>query len=170
MQTRLWEKWFQEKYDIKDFNLTDEYKELNLWEINIILAKFLEKFKRFPIISITWPAWVGKTTITETISKFLWAKIYRELPEINPFLAIISTTKWKAKDTLWYPNQSLFCTQDAAIITDWFVSALNTPIVFDFAITQTKAFWNIKLKWREKKNFNSLFEWIYYWTKNWFWW
>ncbi len=168
LNNSLWTN-FEKEFDI---NITNQYKTLNLWnsEINQSMANFLEKFKRFPIISITWPAWVWKTTITETVASFLSAKIYRELHELNPFLALISTTKWKMKDTLWYPNQSLFCSQDSAIITDWFMNASNNPIVFDFAITQTKAFWNIKLKWKEKQNFNDLFEWIFYWTKNWFWW
>lgn len=154
-------------------NLQSEYKSIDFWEANPnqVLADFLEKFKRFPIIAITWPAWTWKTTVTNAVAKFYNAKIFRELPELNPFLALIWKTKDKVKDSLWFPNQTLFCTQDAAIITDWFINASKTPIVFDFAITQTKAYWDLKLKWKEKENFTRLFENIVHWDKNWwFWW
>lgn len=154
-------------------NLQKEYQQINFWDINpdVTLANFLEKFKRFPIIAVTWPAWVGKTTITNAVADFYKAEIFRELPELNPFLALIWKTKDKITDSLWFPNQSLFCTQDSAIVIDWFINASKKPIVFDFAITQTKAYWNLKLKWAEKQNFTKLFENLFYGDKSWwFWW
>lgn len=150
----------------------DDYNKIIFeWlNVNTTLANFLEKHKRFPVIAVTWPAWVWKTTITNTISDFYWAKEYRELPELNPFLPLIWKTKDKVQDSLWFPNQSLFCAQDSGIITDWFINAQKSPIVFDFAITQTKAYWNLKLKWQEKINFNRTFDNLFYWEKWWFWW
>lgn len=131
----------------------------NLWEgkTNYTLARFLEKYKRFPVIAVTWPAWVWKTTITEIIAKYYWAVIFREVPEENPFLKIISQTRDKTSEILRFQNQMFFCATDSAILVNGFSEAKEKPIVFDFAITQVLAYGNLKLCWQERVNFNNLF-------------
>lgn len=123
------------------------------------LKNFLETNKRYPIIAITWPAGVGKSTITNLIASYLWAAIYTELPAYNPFLKIIKETKWKVNDTcLWLNNQNFFLATDVGEITKAFIESSKKPIVFDFALTQSYIFSDIKLTWSNLKTFNEMFE------------
>lgn len=157
-------------FEHNGLNLQNEYKHLDFGNVesHFVLAKFLEKYKRFPVIAITWPAGAWKTTFTKTVAKYYNAEIFRELPELNPFLGLIGKTKDKINDSLWYPNQTFFCSTDSAIVVDGFVNAGKHPIVFDFAITQTKAFGDLKLAGMEKENFTKMFENIFY--GSWKWW
>lgn len=160
-------------FEQNGLNLQNEYKWVDFWDLdsNLVLAKFLEKYKRFPVFAVSWPAWAWKSTFTKAIAKYYWAEIFRELPELNPFLGLIWKTKDKINDSLWYPNQTFFCSTDSAIVVDGFINAMKRPVVFDFAITQTKAFWDLKLTWAEKENFTKMFENIFYGGgEGWFWW
>ncbi len=128
-------------------------------ETDMVLKEFLETYKRYPVIAITWPAWIGKSTITEELSKYLWAKIYTELPNTNPFLKTIDATNYKVNDaSLWLNNQNYFLATDVSQITKAFIEASKKPIVFDFALSQTLIFADIKLNWNYLKTFKSMYE------------
>lgn len=128
-------------------------------EVDMVLKDFLKTYKRYPVIAITWPAWIGKSTITKELAKYLWAKIYTELPATNPFLKTIDATNYKVNDiTLWLNNQNYFLATDVSQITKAFIEANQKPIVFDFALSQTLIFADIKLKWHYLKTFKSMYE------------
>ena len=128
-------------------------------EKEIVLKEFLESYKRYPVIAITWPAWIGKSTITNELAKYLWAKTYTELPNTNPFLKIISWTNYKINDaSLWINNQNYFLATDTSQITKAFIEATKKPIVFDFALSQTLIFADIKLNWSYLKTFKSMYK------------
>ncbi len=127
------------------------------WE-HIALKDFLNLQKRYPVIAITWPAGVGKSTITRELSEYLWAKIFTEIPENNPFLKIIRETSGKVNDlTLWTNNQNYFLATDVAEITKAFIQAQHTPIVFDFALTQPFIFADIQLNGNALHSFNTMY-------------
>jgi len=128
-------------------------------DVDIALKDFLKMQKRYPVIAITWPAWVGKSTITKLIADYLWAKLYTELPDNNPFLKVIKNTYWKVNDiTLWGNNQNYFLATDVWEIVKAFIEAKVSPIVFDFALTQPFIFSDINLKWNWLKSFKSMYE------------
>lgn len=128
-------------------------------EKEMILKEFLKTYKRYPVIAITWPAWIGKSTITNELSKYLWAKTYTELPNTNPFLKIISSTNYKVNDaSLWINNQNYFLATDTSQITKAFIEASKKPIVFDFTLAQTLIFADIKLNWNYLKTFKSMYK------------
>lgn len=120
--------------------------EIIIPETHTTLKKFLLLQKRYPVIAITGPAGVGKSTITRELARYLGATIYTELPEYNPFLKIIKETSGKVNDvTLWTNNQNYFLATDVGEITKAFQAARDTPIVFDFALTQTLIFSDMNL-------------------------
>lgn len=122
------------------------------------LKEFLKLQQRYPVIAITWPAWVGKSTITKLLADYLWATIFTEIPECNPFLKVIKETAGKVNDiTLWANNQNYFLATDAAEITKAFIQSKNTPIVLDFALTQPFIFADIKLSGNILKTFNDMY-------------
>ena len=128
-------------------------------DVDLALKDFLKIQKRYPVIAITGPAWVGKSTITKLISDYLWAKVYTELPDTNPFLKVIKNTSWKVNDlTLWGNNQNYFLATDIWEIVKAFIEAREAPIVFDFALTQPFIFSDINLKWDWLKSFKSMYE------------
>lgn len=132
--------------------------EIILPEHATTLKKFLLLQKRHPVIAITGPAWVGKSTITKELANFLWAMIYTELPENNPFLKVIKETSGKVNDvTLWTNNQNYFLATDVGEITKAFQAARNTPIVFDFALTQTLIFSDMNLSGNYLQAFNAMY-------------
>jgi len=121
----------------------------------ITLKWFLELYKRFPIIAVTWPAWVWKSTITKIISKYIWWIIFTELPENNPFLNIIKTTNWKVDNTIWWSNQNYFLATDSAQLSNWYIESKKQPVIFDFALTQPLIFTNKYYKnWIVEEYFN----------------
>jgi len=127
-------------------------------ELQSTLKEFLLLQKRYPVIAVTWPAWVWKTTITKEIASYLWAIIYTELPENNPFLKILKDTSGKVNDaTLWVNNQNYFLATDVWEITKAFIKSKEFPIVFDFSLTQTFIFSDINLSWNYLKAFNSMY-------------
>lgn len=127
-------------------------------EIDMTLRNFLIAQKRFPVIAVTGPAWVWKSTITHLLAHYLWAKIYTELPELNPFLKIIKETSGKVNDTmLWLNNQNFFLATDVGEISKAFIESRHKPIVFDFALTQTFLYADIKLNWNTLKTFNDMY-------------
>ena len=134
-----------------------------LWDIIIpsvesTLQEFLVLQKRHPVIAVTGPAWVGKSTITKELANYLWATIFTEIPENNPFLKIIRETAWKVNDVmLWTHNQNYFLATDVAEITKAFIQAKNTPIVFDFALTQPFIFADMQLSWNALQAFNHMY-------------
>lgn len=134
-----------------------------LWDIIIpsvesTLQEFLVLQKRHPVIAVTGPAWVGKSTITRELANYLWATIFTEIPENNPFLKIIRETAWKVNDVmLWTHNQNYFLATDVAEITKAFIQAKNTPIVFDFALTQPFIFADMQLSWKALQAFNHMY-------------
>jgi len=141
-------------------NTEDTYRQ-HIIEPNdkMSLTSFLLTQKRYPVISVTWPAWVGKSTITNILSKLLWWKIYTELPEYNPFLSIIKETKWKVSDImLWGNNQNFFLATDVAQITKWFIESRAQPIIFDFALTQPFIFSDMNLNWDFLSAFNAMYK------------
>lgn len=128
-------------------------------EFEMTLQEFLRYQKRFPVIAVTWPAWVGKSTVTNEISKLLWAKLFTELPENNPCLKVIRETKGVVNDvTLWGNNQNYFLATDVTEIMKAFIQSRQSPIVFDFALTQPFIFSDIKLSWEWLKWFNDMFK------------
>lgn len=128
-------------------------------EIEMTLKNFLVSQKRFPVIAVTGPAWVWKSTITNELAKYLGAKIYTELPENNPFLNIIKETAGKVNDiTLWLNNQNFFLATDIGEITKAFIESKNKPIVFDFALTQTFIFSDINMSGNYLKAFNEIYQ------------
>lgn len=134
-----------------------------LWDIIIpsvesTLQEFLVLQKRHPVIAVTGSAWVGKSTITRELANYLWATIFTEIPENNPFLKIIRETAWKVNDVmLWTHNQNYFLATDVAEITKAFIQAKNTPIVFDFALTQPFIFADMQLSWKALQAFNHMY-------------
>lgn len=134
-----------------------------LWDIIIpsvesTLQEFLVLQKRHPVIAVTGPAWVGKSTITKELANYLWATIFTEIPENNPFLKIIRETAWKVNDVmLWTHNQNYFLATDVAEITKAFIQAKNMPIVFDFALTQPFIFADMQLSWNALQAFNHMY-------------
>lgn len=137
----------------------DVYESLIITpETQMTLSHFLKFYKRYPVIAITWPAWVGKSTITNLVASYIWAEIYTEVPDNNPFLKIIRETKWKVNDSdLWLNNQNYFLATDIWEVVKAFVVANKKPVVFDFALTQPFIFSDIKLSWNKLKSFNSMF-------------
>lgn len=137
----------------------NDYKNLiSEPEINLSLSEFLKYYKRYPVIAITWPAWVGKSTFTKILSDYLNWIVYTELPDSNPFLSIIKNTKWKVNDiTLWLNNQNYFLATDVAQITKWFIEAKVSPVIFDFALTQPFIFSDMNLSWNKLESFNGMF-------------
>lgn len=132
--------------------------EIIVPEIDMVLQDFLLLQKRYPVIAITGPAWVGKSTITRELAQYLWAVTFTELPENNPFLQVLKATSWKVNDvTLWTNNQNYFLATDVAEITKAFIQAKNSPIVFDFALTQPFIFSDINLKWTYLQAFNEMY-------------
>ncbi|MDD5212837.1 MAG: deoxynucleoside kinase [Candidatus Gracilibacteria bacterium] len=128
-------------------------------EVDMVLKDFLKTYKRYPVIAITGPAGIGKSTITKELAKYLGAKIYTELPATNPFLKTIDATNYKVNDiTLWLNNQNYFLATDVSQITKAFIEANQKPIVFDFALSQTLIFADIKLKGHYLKTFKSMYE------------
>ena len=134
-----------------------------LWDIIIpsvesTLQEFLVLQKRHPVIAVTGPAWVGKSTITRELANYLSATIFTEIPENNPFLKIIRATEWKVNDVmLWTHNQNYFLATDVAEITKAFIQAKNTPIVFDFALTQPFIFADMQLSGNALQAFNHMY-------------
>ncbi len=132
--------------------------EIIVPEVDMVLQDFLLLQKRYPVIAITGPAWVGKSTITRELAQYLWAVTFTELPENNPFLQVLKATSWKVNDvTLWTNNQNYFLATDVAEITKAFIQAKNLPIVFDFALTQPFIFSDINLKWTYLQAFNEMY-------------
>ena len=127
-------------------------------EIQIALKEFLLLHKRYPIISVTWPSWVWKTTITEIIANELWAKIFTEQPEYNNFLKVIKETKWMVSDLMtWYWNQTFFLSTDVNEIIKATLLSKTTPIVFDFALSQTFIYSDMNLHWEYLKSFKEAY-------------
>lgn len=126
--------------------------------VETTLKEFLKIQKRFPVIAVTGPAGVGKSTITRELAQYLWATIFTELPENNPFLKIIRETGWKVNDiTLRTNNQNYFLATDVWEITKALIQAKNTPIVFDFALTQPFIFADMQLQWNALQAFNDMY-------------
>lgn len=140
-------------------SLRDNYSWLIVEpEVDLALAQFLKLYKRYPVISITWPAWVWKSTITNLVSWYIWAEVFTEIPDNNPFLKIIRETKWKVNDSdLWLNNQNYFLATDVWEVVKAFIVSNIKPVVFDFALTQPFIFSDIKLSWNKLKSFNSMF-------------
>lgn len=127
------------------------------WE-HTTLKEFLKLQKRYPVIAITGPAWVWKSTITRELASYLGSKIFTEIPEYNPFLKIIRETGGRVNDiTLWSNNQNYFLATDVAEITKAFIQAKDTPIVFDFALTQPFIFADIQLNGNALQAFNTMY-------------
>ncbi len=125
---------------------------------NTTLKEFLKLQQRYPVIAVTGPAWVWKSTITKELASYLWAAIFTEIPECNPFLKIIRETWWKVNDiTLWANNQNYFLATDVAEITKAFIQSKNTPIVFDFVLTQPFIYADMQLKGNILKTFNDMY-------------
>lgn len=125
---------------------------------NTTLKEFLHLQKRYPVIAITGPAWVWKSTITKELASYLWATIFTEIPEYNPFLKILRETKGRVDDlTLWANNQNYFLATDVAEITRAFIQSKNTPIVFDFALTQPFIYADMKLHGNILQTFNDMY-------------
>lgn len=134
--------------------------ELNILplEFEMTLQDFLRYHKRYPVIAITWPAGVGKSTVTSEISKLLWAQLFTELPDNNPCLKVIRETNGKVNDiTLWGNNQNYFLATDATEIIKAFIQSQKSPIIFDFALTQPFIFSDMKLSWEWLHSFNEMF-------------
>lgn len=55
-------------------------------------------------------------------------------------------------------NQNYFLATDIWEITKAFIDSKNSPIVFDFALTQTFIFSDIKLTWNYLRAFNQMYE------------
>ncbi|MCK9272872.1 deoxynucleoside kinase [Candidatus Gracilibacteria bacterium] len=140
-------------------NKSDSYRDfISEPELNMTLKEFLKHYKRFPVIAITGPAGVGKSTFTRILADFLGGIIYTELPDENPFLSIIKNTKGKVSDlTLWLNNQNYFLATDVAQVTKGFIESKFFPIIFDFALTQPFIFSDINLSGDKRKAFNSIF-------------
>ena len=140
-------------------NNTNSYKDFILEpELNLSLRDFLSHYKRYPVMAITGPAGVWKSTLTKILAELLGWIIYTELPDQNPFLSIIKNTKWKVSDlTLWLNNQNYFLATDVAQITKWFIESKFFPVIFDFALTQPFIFSDINLSGNKKKAFDEIF-------------
>ncbi|NDK08215.1 deoxynucleoside kinase [Candidatus Gracilibacteria bacterium] len=139
---------------------TNDYGSIiNLPDIEMTLKDFLKYNKRNPVIAFTGPAGIGKSTISKQVAELLGAKLYTELPELNPCLKVIKGTGGKVNDiTLWGNNQNFFLSTDVAQIIKAFIHSKKFPIVFDFALTQTLIFSDIKLKGKWLETFNDMFK------------
>lgn len=127
-------------------------------ERNMVLGEFLKHNKRYPVIAFTGPAWIGKSTLSKKITESLGAELYTELPELNPCLRVIKETGGKVNDiTLWWNNQNFFLSTDVAQIIKAFIAARSKPVVFDFALTQTLIFADIKLSGEWLKTFKDMY-------------
>jgi len=116
--------------------------------MTLALKEFLDKKKRHPIISITGPAWVGKSTISTQISEKLQWVLLTELPEQNPFLKLIKNQNIDPNNPeLWWNNQNYFLATDIAQIVKWFDFSSYKPVIFDFSLVQPYIFSQIKLWW-----------------------
>jgi deoxyadenosine/deoxycytidine kinase len=128
----------------------------------ISLKWFLEIYKRFPVIAVTWPAGVWKSTITQIIAKNIWWKILTELPEDNPFLKVIkeileNPNRPMINQDIWWNNQNLFLATDSWQIAKWYMEAKNQPIIFDFSLVQPYIFADMKLSWTWLDSFKQIF-------------
>lgn len=140
-------------------NKLDYSKNIISPDIPMVLSDFLKYQKRYPIIAITWQPWIGKSTISNYLTEVLWAELYTELPEYNANLKIIKETKWRVNDiTLWGNNQNYFLATDINQITKAFINSTKKTIVFDFALTQSYIFSDMKLKWSWLKVFNDMYK------------
>lgn len=128
-------------------------------DTDMVLSEFLRYNKRYPVIAFTGPAGIGKSTLSKRVAESLWADLYTELPELNPCLRVIKETGGKVNDiTLWGNNQNFFLSTDVAQIIKAFISSKSKPIVFDFALTLTLIFADIKLNGNWLKTFKEMFQ------------
>lgn len=126
---------------------------------DMVLSEFLKHNKRYPVIAFTGPAGIGKSTLSKRVAKSIWADLYTELPELNPCLRVIKETHGQVNDiTLWGNNQNFFLSTDVAQIIKAFITSKSRPIVFDFALTQTLIFADIKLSGNWLKTFKKMFQ------------
>jgi len=99
------------------------------------------------MIAITWPSWVGKSTLSKVLSDDLWVEVFSEESHKNPYLKHIK--QGDDSQYMWWLNQKHFLESDIAQLFRAQKSANNNDFVLlDFSIFQVKFYIEMLLEWK----------------------